>query len=260
MIREELPSAKDDLETVIVKKFVGALRDRDGRCLELIPREDPEVWPDFEATLEGRKIGIEMAEAITQDHARKRSRQDEYLAELLPRVADLGAALQGICLTIDDGYQEPEWPSVSSKKGRRLLKHLEERLRTDVPVLQRIGATGRCVWTNDLGVHTNILAMRGRRIAGTPELALDLQFYGTFPSDSTLLAQSVAGKLAQQYTAYSGGDLWLLVYAEHGFITSSELVDPARAILATNQHPFAAAWSFLPSPNENGGVVVLLYP
>jgi hypothetical protein len=260
MIREELPPAKDDLEAAIVKKFVGALREHDGRCLELIPREDSNDWPDFEGKLEGRKIGIEVVEAILPDHARKRSKQDEYLAELLPRLAGLEAELEGLCLTINDNYQSPEWPPAASKQGQLLLKHLRERLTTDVPVLQRISRADSRTWANDLGVHTGIMAMRGRRIDGSPPEPIDLRFSGTFPTDSTLLARCVAGKLGKQYTTYSGGDLWLLAYNEHGFTAESESITIAREILATNEYPFAAAWSFFPFPSQDGGVLVPLLP
>jgi hypothetical protein len=129
LIHEELPATKDELEAAIIRKFVGALEERTGTRLELSPRAEPNDWPDFEGTLEGRKIGIEIVEAVDPDHARKRSRQGEYLRELLPRVADLEMDLRGLCLTIVDGYQEPEWPPVRSRDGLRLLAELEANLR-----------------------------------------------------------------------------------------------------------------------------------
>ena len=260
MVREDLPPEKEDLEAAIVKKFVGALREHDGQSLTLLPRNDPDGWPDFEAMCDGRRIGIEVVEAILPDHARKRSRQVQYLKALLLRVTDLELDLRGLSLTIDDGYQDPEWPHVSSKKGQQLLRHLEEQLRADVPELQRVGRSGHRSWANDLGLTTGIIALRGKPIAGSLAPPIDLKFSGTFPTNRTLLAQCVAGKLAKQYTVYSDGDLWLLVYDEHGVVTESESVILARAILAASNHPFAAAWTFFPFPGQDGGLVAALYP
>ena len=260
MVREELPRDKGDLEAAIIKKFVAALREHDGQSLTLLPRTVPDGWPDFEAMCDGRKIGIEVVEAILPDHARKRSRQAEYLEALLLQVTDLELELRGLCLTIDDGCQDPEWPHVGSKKGQRLLRHLEERLRADVPELQRVGRSGHRVWAKGLGLTTGIMALRGKPMAGSLATPIDLRFSGTFPTNSTVLAQCVAGKLAKQYTVYSDGALWLLVYDEHGVSTESESAVLARAILAANKHPFAAVWTFFPRAGKDGGVMVALHP
>ncbi len=261
LIREDLPATKEALEAAIVRKFAGALRDRDGRNLELKDRTDPNGWPDFEGVLAGRKIGIEVVEAIAPDYARKRARQNEYLRDLLPLVADLEASLRGISLTLVDDYQNPEWPAVHSSKGQRLLRELEANLRAAVPELQRVGPRGlHILWSSAPKPCTGVMALRGRHLPGAPTTPVDLHFDGTFRMTSSLLANTVLGKVSKSYTPLSDGDLWLLVYEEHGTVVERDTVALARVVLAAAQHPFRAVWAFFPFPGEDAGMLEELYP
>lgn len=261
LIREDLPPTKEALEAAIMRKFTGALQERDGRRLELDDRTDPNGWPDFEGVLAGRRIGIEVVEAIAPDHARKRARQHEYLRELLPRVADLEVSLRGISLTLDDGYQVPEWPPVHSRKGQRLLKQLEANLRAAAPELQRVGPRGCLLsWTGAPNPCTGVMAMRARPLPGSPATPVDLHFAGTSLITASFLANTVLGKVDKGYPTLADGDLWLLVYAEHGMVVERDAVALARIVLAGTKHPFRAVWAFFPFPGQDRGMLEELYP
>lgn len=65
-VAEPLPSQKDDLELVIVRKFVRAVGERFGRTLSAPTRGDR--WPDFWTAEGADQVGIEVAEVVNPDH------------------------------------------------------------------------------------------------------------------------------------------------------------------------------------------------
>lgn len=63
---EALPDAKGDLEEVIARKFVEALKKRFDRSLAVPIKQD--TWPDFWTAEGTRRIGIEVTEVVNPDH------------------------------------------------------------------------------------------------------------------------------------------------------------------------------------------------
>lgn len=260
MVVEPLPEAKEDLELAIVTKFIGAIRTH-GIILNPPTRGDRE-WPDFETSRpNGDRVGIEVVEVVDPDHAQKRARQSHYLKELLPRLSGLTSALDGLVLTVDDGYQTPQWPPVRTPEGRRLLSHFVECLHADAAVLAQVppGPGTYRRWDFE-GLQVGIMAMRGRRLDGFPSTGIDLRFSGTFPTNSTLLARTVLGKLRKSYGHYDRGDLWLLAYAGNGLGIDDDVVSCARTLLDAAPHPFVEVWSFFPVPGAAMGFAAKVFP
>lgn len=260
VVVEPLPDVKEDLELAIVSKFIGALR-AEGIRLEP-PARGSDEWPDFETRTEaGTAIGIEVVEVIDHDQAQKRARQLQYLAELLPRIQDLESNLDGVVVTLVDGYQTPQWPAVRSAEGRRLLSHIVERLRAEIDAVANVppgpGLYRR--WDFE-GMQVGIMAIRGRRLSGSRSTGIDVSFFGTFPTDSLVLARSIGGKVRKAYGGYGGGELWLLAYAHFYPAIADDAVSGARLLLKATHHPFSEAWAFFPLSDEKAGVAVKVFP
>jgi hypothetical protein len=259
LVVELLPEEKDDLELAIVTKFIGALQQAHGLVLGTPVRGD--TWPDFETIAGTQKIGIEVVEVVEPDHALKIARQSQYLQELLPLVQDLEPPLDGVAITIDDGYQVPSWPTVRSAEGQRLLRHLAARIHAEADAIGRVPpGPGLCRrWDLD-GQRVGIGALRGRRIRGDPRTGLNLRFMGTFPTDGAALVRAVEGKIEKRYGTYGCGDLWLLAYTQHYFEIEDLPMAAARSLLQAKDHPFAAVWAFVPLSGEEAGAVVRVFP
>lgn len=263
MVVEPLPEVKEDLELTIVTKFIAAMEQAEGHTVEPPTRGDE--WPDFETRADGRKIGIEVVEVINPDHAQKRARQSQYLKEVLPLVQDLEPVLDGVALTLTDGYQDPAWPPVGSAQGQRLIQHIAGHLRAEVDVLARTprGPGLFRQWDFE-ALRAGCLTLRGRPISGSLTKGLDLKFSGTFPIDgaklNAMLATTIDEKIQKAYAAYGSGDLWLLAYAPFYPVIEEGPVSLARAVLRSKSHPFAAVWAFFPFSGEQAGVVAKVFP
>ena len=137
MIVEPLPEAKEDLELAIVERFLNGLRAQ-GRDIGR-PERGPDP-PDAVVQIDGARVGIEVVEVIDPEHAQRRAIPEQYLRALLPLLQDLEAQLEGVAMTVVDGYQEPMWPSVASNQGRRLVQFLCQKIRAAIGEL----LTSRC--------------------------------------------------------------------------------------------------------------------
>ena len=123
------------METVIVKKFIGALQHFEKRELTLIGRGNP--WPDFEAQEGNRRVGIEIVEVVNIDHVKKRALQRQYEERLTAAIQSFSGELSGLKIQVDDGQQEPVYPSYapprtgepSPKMHRRGARHHGRRAR-----------------------------------------------------------------------------------------------------------------------------------
>jgi hypothetical protein len=127
LVVEPLPETKEELERAIVDRFLSVLRARGHNIGR--PERGPDP-PDVVVQIDGTQVGIEVVEVIDPEHAQRRAVQEQYLRALLPLLQDLEEQLDGIAMTIVDGYQDPMWPSVASKQGQNLVRFLSEKVRS----------------------------------------------------------------------------------------------------------------------------------
>lgn len=262
MIVEPLPEAKEDLELAIVERFLNGLR-AEGRDIGR-PERGPDP-PDAVVQIDGAPVGVEVVEVIDPEHAQRRAVQQQYLRALLPLLQDLKAQLDGIAMTMVDGYQDPMWPSVASKQGQRLIQFLCQRIRAAVGELANIkmprGFHQEWAGFEDPRFRLGIMAMRGRPISGAPAAGLDLRFSGAFPIGveklNGLLSEAIQRKLPKRYPE---GRLWLLAYSNEHSVVQEGSTSRARAVLSGQEQPFEAVWAFSPLAGSNVGEAVKVHP
>jgi hypothetical protein len=114
---QTLPEDKNQLEEEVVKKFIGALAHFKGRYIQDISKSDP--WPDFEGTEEIGTVGIEIVELVNQRHNILRSTQQSYEVAILDALGDRVEMFSGLDITLDDNYQTPPYPKVTSSRRSR---------------------------------------------------------------------------------------------------------------------------------------------
>jgi hypothetical protein len=262
LIVEPLPEAKEELELAIVERFLNGLRAQ-GRDVGR-PERGPDP-PDAVVQIDGVRVGIEVVEVIDPENAQRRAIQEQYLRALLPLLQDLEAQLEGVAMTVVDGYQEPMWPSVASNQGQRLVQFLCQKIRAAVGELAVVkmprGFHQEWAGFEDPRFRLGIMAMRGQRISGAPAVGLDLHFSESFPMGveklNGLLAEAVERKLPKRYPE---GKLWLLAYSNDHSVVEEESTNRACAVLSGREHPFEAVWAFWLLAGHNGGESVRVNP
>lgn len=259
---EALPESPKGLETTIVRKFIGALQHFEGRHLE--PPVANEPWPDF-VTREGeRQVGIEVVEVINPDHAQKRRTQQLYAAHVQELLDDALPQFAGLRIQLDDGYQDPPYPALSSAAGRALAESLAHNLREAEQTLQQLPVgRGRYLrWQAGPDVP-NTGAIVTRQAPYESGIAVRIQYLGSFPESQDFqerrLVATIEGKIDKQYTRYAAGPLLLLAYGQDVPVADTE-VDQARAGLRSGSHRFDEVWYFFPYAGEDLGHIVRIWP
>ncbi len=115
---ENLPDTKEELEATILKKFISELEAKGRKFSTPISTGG---WPDFETKEDGQRIGIEMVEIFNPDIGRKQGIQREYRKAIHEGIASIISEFHGLEITLSDNYQMPEYPSVKSSAGKRLV-------------------------------------------------------------------------------------------------------------------------------------------
>lgn len=263
---ETLPEDKDQLEEAVVKKFAGALAHFEGRHIQDITKSDP--WPDFEGTKETGTVGVEIVELVNQRHNILRSTQQSYEVAILDALGDRVVMFNGLNITIDDNYQTPPYPKVTSVEGRAIVESFVSNLLASVPELERYAVRKVFIrrWQDDAGSPK--IGIHGYRIAGKEAgVPARIRFFGSFPESTDrvvcLLAEAVAHKVAKSYARYAKGILTLLVY-EVGSISvepgESQAILKAREILEANEHNFDEAWYIFPYADRDLGAINKIWP
>src|SRR5436190_15969350 len=112
VVSEVLPEPKDDLEAVIVRKFITALEHRFDRHLTNPEKDDP--WPDFWTSEGGRPVGIEVVEIVNPEHIEFSQIRRRYVERWRAELSNQLDQLPGLVLEIEGGYQFCKYPPVNS--------------------------------------------------------------------------------------------------------------------------------------------------
>jgi hypothetical protein len=103
---EVLPDSKDELEEVITRKFVAALRSRFNRELATPTRGDE--WPDFWTAEGNATIGLEVVEVVNPEHVMQGRAYRSNLLVSVDRAREL--LTEAIQKKIAKNYQIPrDW-------------------------------------------------------------------------------------------------------------------------------------------------------
>lgn len=263
---EPLPEGSEDLETAIVRKFIGALLHFKKRSLILSGRGTE--WPDFVAVEEDRRVGIEVVEVVNIEHARKRALQRQYLELLLSTIEPFCGQLRGLRIRMDDGQQDPPYPSPTSRDGKQLIQFIVDNLQSNIEKLRQlpIGRSVHHVWQNwKVETRTPRIGILARRLApAESECALKLEFFDGFGSRAgvreSLLEKTLLTKVKKAYTSYKNGPLILLAYGDDPIILQAEAIEPTKKMLSSNRHPFNEVWSFFPYAAKDLGGVRMVWP
>ena len=261
---ETLPDSSDDLESAIVRKFIGALKHFENR--ELCDLQRGNVWPDFRCKERGQIIGIEIVEVVNQVHAKNRHIQDRYLKRIRELIDDVYACLAGLRIDLIDGYQQPPYPSLTTKAGRLLSQFIADNLKAEIENLERL--QGLCVRRWQKGPTVPEAGAFIRRTAplssGSPAV---LRFQGTFSDRlnivENLLKSAIEGKINKNYPELSEGKLWLLAYEVFGVSVvprPSTALDLAEKLLQSREHPFDEVWYIFPYAQQTLGHIEKVWP
>lgn len=262
-VLEHLPETQNELEDVIVSKFVDALKRQTGQSPATPKRGNS--WPDYETSDGKQEIGIEVVEVLNKDHRIKARIQEQYAKHVRFLIGDALPALYGLEVTLDDGYQEPPYPSLNTKEGRQLAVAIANDLRSCIGELRQI-SIGRIISRSWQGKsnqpRTGMWCIRRAPLsAGIPPT---IRFQGTFPAteqiNESLLLQAIEKKLAKNYTTYQRGELWLLAYSTEAwhFARAAGIVI-AREALQRRRHPFQKAWQAFAIP-ERPAIIQQVWP
>jgi len=270
-VMELLPPYKNELEAVIVKKFIGALKHKEGRHLSHPVKADP--WPDFVCEEAGAKIGIEVVEVINVEHARKRHLQEEYTKYIYKLIDDFYPCLSGLAITLNDGYQYPPYPPLRRHAGQRLAQSIADDLRSSLEQLENMQIDHIRVYRWQKGPHRPTTGAFVRRVApkesGVPAT---LGFLGSFPESVSVIDSLLMGtieKKLDKYTQFTEGKLILLAYDVVGPPVENSSTTPpvvlAKEVLRCNDHPFDEVWYIFPyAPmdldHKNLGHIVKVWP
>lgn len=262
---EELPKDKVKLETKIVQKFLGSLRHFENREIVTLKESDP--WPDFEAIEGLSKIGIEVVEIVNTDHLKLQSLQKKYEDEILTEIADVLDHLNGLRITIDDGYQFPPYPKLNSIEGRKLVQSISTGIKSSISHLQtvEVGMPFLKRWSSD--PNSPRTGIYGLRVADKNSgLRADIGFSGSFPESHEAIVSSlrktIKRKIDTNYTQYADGKLMLLVYEVSLSVHPDEsaAINEARVLLSQRNHPFDEIWYFFPYAAEDLGAIQRVWP
>lgn len=266
LVREDLPDFKDELETVIVKKFIGSLRHFAERHLSQPVKSDP--WPDFLCEEKGTTIGIELVEVINVEHAHKRYIQKEYELYIRNLVADLFPRLSGLQIIFNDGYQEPPYHPLRKAAGRSLAQTIAYNLHSVLDQIENIPLNHISVYSWQKNPNHPITGAIVRRVAPKDaRLPAVLGFFGCFPENvsviESLLSRTIKHKVAKKYPEFKEGQLILLAYED----VSCSVEDPnsiaanlARKVLKSNIHPFDEVWYIFPYAAKKLGHIIQIWP
>lgn len=271
LVREDLPDFKEELETVIVKKFIGSLKHFAERHLSQPVKSDP--WPDFLCKEGEATIGIEVVEVINVDHARKRKLQEDYSEHIRQLIADFCPRLSGLTIILNDNYQEAPYPPIEKPAGKKLAQSITDNIRSILEQLENIPMNGIRVYRWQKGPHHPTTGAIVRRVAPKDaRLPAVLGFFGCFPENvsviESLLSRTIKHKIAKKYPEFKEGQLILLAY-EVGSCSvansDSTAVRLAQNELRRNIHPFAEVWYIYPyAPmgldNKDLGHIVKVWP
>lgn len=261
-----LPVNKEDLESAIVSKFVGALVHFEGRSVTNIKKCDP--WPDFEGDEGTNVVGIEVVELVNQQHNILRRTQEEYKNAVLDRLGDRLSSFSGLHITLYDSYQMPPYPKANSNEGKEIVDCYVQGLLDCADEIggYEVRRLFTREWRNENGKPK--VGMYGYRTAPKEmNLRPRIGFLGTFPESlekvRSLLAQAVEHKIDKSYTKYEKGKLLLLVY-EVGTISAgpgdSEAIERAQDVLKGKEHPFDEVWYIFPYAERNLGALHRVWP
>ncbi len=261
---ETLPDSADDLETVIVEKFTGALKHFEKRELSNLQRGD--LWPDFKCKERDEIVGVEVVEVVNREHAGKRHIQEQYAARIRELIDDIYPRLAGLRIDLIDGDQQPPYPSLATKAGWLLAHFIADNLKAEVEKFEQLQRLGIRRWQKgpnlpEAGAFITRIAPRESGSAAV------LRFQGTFPESlsvgESLLKNAIEGKLSKNYPRFSEGKLWLLAYEVFGVSVGpkpSKALDLARQLLQSRQHPFDEVWYIWPYAEKTLGHIEKVWP
>jgi hypothetical protein len=263
---EPLPADKEELEKTIVDRFAGALSHFEERNLEKIEKGDP--WPDFEGREGIARVGIEVVELVNVHHKKLRHLQRTYEHAILEALGEKVRMFDGLHITLNDGYQVPPYPKVSSNEGKEIVECFVQNLINSADEISGYGIRKffDCKWRNEPGEP--IIGISGSRVAPKEtKFPARIGFFGTFPESvekiRSLLADTVQHKIEKSYTAYADGRLILLVY-EVGSISidpeNQEAIQRAQNVLEQSAHHFDEVWYIWPRAESDRGILYKVWP
>ncbi|MEX1255896.1 MAG: hypothetical protein WEE64_16315 [Dehalococcoidia bacterium] len=265
---EPLPESKLELEGVTVRKFAGALAHFEGRQLSDV-HPGQEDGHDYCACEGDRQIEIQVVEVLNSDHAAKRALQQEYTRGIRASLEDIWDGFAGIDIQLNDGYQEPAWPTITKRAGKaaqRMMDFIVKNLRACLPALQllAVGQYRLYRWEPEFGVY-EVGAFCRRFAAHASGRAGSIGCSGSFPQSTdtaeALLAGAVQRKVDKHYAKPSRASLWLLAYGNVGqAVVEGRAAALAKDILAKSQHPFEEVWYIFPYPDEDLGSIERIWP
>jgi hypothetical protein len=270
MTIESLPAFKDDAEFAILEKFIAGMSHFQGRDISG-DWSKPDRWPDFERGDGADAIGIELARVVHQHQERFRDVQNRYARRVAEGVASKipDQSLAGLAFQLDDGYQEPPYPSLSSNGGYAVANVIADLICSNVEALsalplwidpERTPPVAVARADGPGGVRIGYVAHR--YAAADSGQQPTFRFFGSFPMDSAVyqsqVRRTVEQKLKKDYGTYEG-HLWLVVYGLDFFSEDAEM-DVTASVLSTASHPFDQVWLMYPVPGKELGDVRLIWP
>jgi hypothetical protein len=247
-----MPRVKDDIEQVVVSRFLATLGEM-GRRLE-IPVRPPADHPDFELGASINSIGIELTGLVNFENARKQDIRNRYLVQIVQSLSD-GGTYDKLCnfiITLDDRYQMPMYPPPESNQGRKLALEIADLLRNELVNLHSCDVRVRARRWRDESHEPAIGALFERK-SEQSRGGVDISFIAGYPelveTADLLLTRRIEEKVDKYEHFSHPGPLWLLVYPDSILpsYASDEAIAQARDYLGRiSNSPFDEVWYTVP--------------
>ena len=268
---ETLPDDQDDEEYAILEKFISGLKHFESRDVSgAFRRGDP--WPDFEKGEGSEKLGIEITWVTYEPHDHSRRREEQYARRVSELLADVFPRLDGLRFQLEDDYQDPPYPRLTSREGEAIAQAIAVLIRSEADKLSTLP-----VWNDaerpPVGHRVREVGPSGVRIGyfvfrfAAAESGAEpiIRFLGVFPFDKNLLDslvwRAIERKLKKVYDPHYSGCLWLLVWG--GVLVAgseSAAAAHARQELAMTSNPFDEIWFLTPLAGSDYGSIERIWP
>lgn len=272
LVMETLPADQDDEEYAILEKFISGLRHFEGREIPGAFRRG-DRWPDFEIGDGTDRLGIEITWVTYEPHDQLRRREEQYARRVGELLTDRYPRLGGLCFELEDDYQDPPYPQLTSREGEAVAKAIAALIRSEADQLSTlrvrtdaerppVGHQVREIGPSGVRIGYFVYRFAAAESGAEPII----RFMGVFPFDKELLDslvwRAIERKLKKTYDRTYSGRLWLLVWG--GVLLagaeSSAAAAHARQELAMTSNPFDEIWFVSVAAGLDFGTIERIWP